>query len=99
MEHAPAARFPFRADPVFRFSVFGFRFSLLNLRIRWTSGRAHPRLYSTGFSGENLTAPPKKKGVCMLCGKPSLKSICAACADQINSEAVHKKKKEQKGKH
>jgi hypothetical protein len=43
--------------------------------------------------------PAKKQNKCLLCGKPSLKAICSACADRVNSEAVHKKKKEHKGTH
>lgn len=37
-----------------------------------------------------------KKQVCMLCGKPSSKSICEACADKLRGEALNKKKKEEK---
>jgi predicted amidophosphoribosyltransferase len=37
-----------------------------------------------------------KKQVCMLCGKPSEKSICANCADRVRGEALHKKKKQEK---
>jgi len=39
-----------------------------------------------------------KKQVCMLCGKPSEKSICANCADRLRGEALNKKKKEEKPK-
>ena len=28
----------------------------------------------------------KKKSVCMLCGKPSEKSICTACAQRVQGE-------------
>jgi hypothetical protein len=28
----------------------------------------------------------KKKPVCMLCGKPSEKSICTACAQRVQGE-------------
>ena len=42
--------------------------------------------------------PPSKKLRCMICAKPSDKSICDACSDQIRSEALHKKKKEEKPK-
>lgn len=37
-----------------------------------------------------------KKPVCMLCGKPSAKTICDACADKLRGEALDKKKKDQK---
>ncbi len=39
---------------------------------------------------------PSKKQVCMICGKPSLKTICDACADKLRGEALEKKKKEEK---
>ncbi len=32
----------------------------------------------------------------MLCGKPSTKTICAACSDKLRGEALNKKKKEEK---
>ena len=34
---------------------------------------------------------------CMLCGKPSGETICHACADKVQGEAVNKKKREYKG--
>ena len=34
--------------------------------------------------------------VCMLCAKPSTKTICDACADRLRGEALDKKKKEEK---
>ncbi len=37
-----------------------------------------------------------KKKVCMICGKPSAKTICDACADKLRGEALNKKKKEEK---
>jgi len=40
----------------------------------------------------------KKRSACLLCGKPSTTSICGHCSDRVNSEAVHKKKKEEKKK-
>lgn len=40
-------------------------------------------------------SPPKKQ-LCMLCGKPSAKTICAACSDKVRGEALNKKKKEEK---
>lgn len=36
----------------------------------------------------------KKKSVCMLCGKPSPKSICDQCASRVQGEVMNKKKKE-----
>ncbi len=39
---------------------------------------------------------PSKKQVCMICAKPSPKSICDACADKLRGEALNKKKKEEK---
>ncbi len=39
---------------------------------------------------------PPKKGVCLICGKPSAKSICPACADKLRGEALEKKKKDEK---
>ena len=32
----------------------------------------------------------KKKSVCMLCGKPSTKSICDSCAARVQGEALGK---------
>ncbi len=43
-----------------------------------------------------MTEPKQQK--CLLCGKPSPKSICAACSDRVQSEALHKKKKQEKPK-
>ena len=40
----------------------------------------------------------KKKSVCMLCGKPSVKSICDACAQRVQGEQYSRKKKEEQGK-
>jgi hypothetical protein len=40
-------------------------------------------------------AKPKRQ-VCLLCGKPSSKTICDACADRLRGEALEKKKKEEK---
>lgn len=40
----------------------------------------------------------KPKSVCMLCGKPSVKSICDACAQRVQGEQYSRKKKEEKGK-
>ena len=41
---------------------------------------------------------PRKKQVCMLCGKPSAKTICEACSERVRGEALNKKKKEEKVK-
>jgi hypothetical protein len=73
--------------------IFDFRF-----RFCWTFPRAHPTLFAAAGLGGNAV-PAKKQNKCLLCGKPSLKAICNACADRVNSEAVHKKKKEHKGTH
>ena len=43
-------------------------------------------------------ATKKHKAVCMLCGKPSGKSICDACAQRVQSEHLDKKLKRDKGK-
>jgi len=32
----------------------------------------------------------------MVCGKPSTKTICEACADKLRGEALNRKKKEEK---
>jgi len=40
----------------------------------------------------------KKQPVCMLCGQPSGKSICDACAQRVQGEQLGKKSKEGKGK-
>jgi len=32
----------------------------------------------------------------MVCGKPSTKTICDACADKLRGEALNRKKKEEK---
>jgi recombinational DNA repair protein RecR len=37
-----------------------------------------------------------KKQLCMICAKPSEKSICANCADRVRGEALEKKKKVEK---
>ena len=42
--------------------------------------------------------PQPKKQRCMICAKPSDKTICEACSDQVRSEALNKKKKEEKPK-
>ena len=39
----------------------------------------------------------KKKPVCMLCGKPSGKSICDHCAQRVQGEHLEKKAKQAKG--
>jgi hypothetical protein len=38
----------------------------------------------------------QKKKLCMICAKPSEKSICDACSEQLRGEALNKKKKEEK---
>jgi len=38
----------------------------------------------------------KKRQLCMLCGKPSPKTICDTCSARVQGEALHKKKKEEK---
>jgi predicted amidophosphoribosyltransferase len=38
----------------------------------------------------------KRKPVCMLCGKPSPKSICDSCAQRVQGEQTHRKQKEQR---
>jgi len=40
----------------------------------------------------------KKNPVCMLCGKPSGKSICDACAQRVQGEHIDKTTKPAKGK-
>lgn len=40
----------------------------------------------------------KSKPVCMLCGRPSPKSICDGCAQRVQSEQLGKKTKQEKGK-
>jgi len=37
-----------------------------------------------------------KKQVCLICGKPSIKTICDTCADKVRGEALNKKKKDEK---
>jgi len=32
----------------------------------------------------------------MICGKPSTRTICSACADKLRGEALERKKKEEK---
>ncbi|HXE75956.1 MAG TPA: hypothetical protein VNN18_10025 [Candidatus Xenobia bacterium] len=44
------------------------------------------------------TMAEKKKPVCMLCGKPSGKSICDACAQRVQGEHTDRKIKERKPK-
>lgn len=39
-----------------------------------------------------------KKPVCMLCGKPSEKSICTACAQRVQGEHGDKRAKSDKPK-
>jgi hypothetical protein len=37
-----------------------------------------------------------KKRVCMMCAKPSSKTICDPCAEQLRGEALDKKKEKEK---
>ncbi|MCL4523365.1 MAG: hypothetical protein M1453_13490 [Acidobacteria bacterium] len=45
-----------------------------------------------------MSDAPKKKSVCMICGKPSPKTICVACAGIVQGDALHHKKKDEKKK-
>jgi hypothetical protein len=40
----------------------------------------------------------QRKAVCMLCGKPSVKSICDACAQRVQGEHLEKKSSQEKSK-
>ncbi len=43
---------------------------------------------------------PHHHHVCMLCGKPSKESICAACKSKVQGESLHKNPLSNKtGKH
>jgi hypothetical protein len=44
------------------------------------------------------TVTTKKATKCMLCGRPSPKSICDGCSEKVRGEALHKRKKEEKSK-
>lgn len=44
------------------------------------------------------TSSGQSKRVCSICGKPSAKIICDACADKIRAEALARKKQMEKGK-
>ncbi len=37
-----------------------------------------------------------KKPICMICAKPSPKTICDACSEKLRGEALHRKKKDEK---
>jgi len=39
----------------------------------------------------------ERKKVCMLCGKPSEESICETCKNNVQGEALKKKKQMEKG--
>jgi len=41
----------------------------------------------------------ERKKVCMLCGKPSEESICETCKNNVQGEALKKKKHMEKGSH
>jgi hypothetical protein len=43
-----------------------------------------------------MTKKEKKKAVCMLCGKPSIKSICDACAQRVQGEHLDKKHRQER---
>jgi hypothetical protein len=49
----------------------------------------------------NTPQPPDSskdfKHVCTICAQPSEKTICDACADKIRSDALARKKHEEKG--
>lgn len=45
-----------------------------------------------------MSVAPKKKSVCSICGRPSLKTICVACTGIVQGEALHHKKKDEKKK-
>ena len=45
------------------------------------------------LSGGAVEKKPKKN-LCMLCAKPSPKSICDLCAGKVHGEITHKRKKE-----
>jgi len=46
--------------------------------------------------------PPKAQGhpkpICSICGKPSEKAICGACADKIRADALARKKQQEKAR-
>lgn len=46
----------------------------------------------------NTKQPEDRKRLCILCGKPSDKVICCACADKVSADAMEKKRWEEKGK-
>jgi hypothetical protein len=46
----------------------------------------------------NTKQPEDRKRLCILCGKPSDKVICGACADKVSADAMEKKRWEEKGK-
>ena len=51
-----------------------------------------------GSKREDGAMSEKTKPVCMLCGKPSPKSICDACAQRVQGEQLGRKSKQDKGK-
>lgn len=53
--------------------------------------RLDPRIAKGG-----IAVGPTKRQVCMICAKPSTKTICEACSEKLRGEALHKKKKEEK---
>ncbi len=53
---------------------------------------------NAGHQARKSTMSKKTKPVCMLCGKPSPKSICDACAQRVQGEQLGRKGKQDKGK-
>ena len=69
------------------------------------NGRGLPRFLSRRLQPLKLewqgwekggTVGQTKKQVCLICGKPSIKTICDTCADKVRGEALNKKKKDEK---
>lgn len=54
-------------------------------------------LANANFATPSGTKKQATLQTCMLCGKPSGETICHACADKVQGEAVNKKKREYKG--
>lgn len=55
-----------------------------------------PYTFHIRIPGGHVSDAPKKKPVCCMCGRPSPKTICAACAGIVQGDALHNKKKEDK---
>jgi len=60
--------------------------------------RADSSYTGVKINGGPVSDAPKKKSLCMICGKPSPKTICVACAGIVQGEALHHKKKDEKKK-